>query len=269
LIKSLPKDEKCSDVLLFDDAQENSIQFAHGHNEDDDPFFKPLNFLLTATFNSTQENSFTFNAYTYAGQLSGNAFGFNSWGMSISVNSLYPMEDRPNQNPLNVKNGATQYFVMRDLLESRSLSDAVHRATRFPIFTGFSANVGSMNEQTLINIETAPRTFGVTRIGANGFQGAIPHFNVYLHLNQTQEHDRSSRFRREKFIEMSPFTSSLQILDFLGDTTTPVYKNDSKGISTLATCLFNFELQTASIYVQNPTLSNPILVLPFQSTSSR
>jgi len=113
LLRSKVLIDKCSDVMLF----ENNVT-VHGHNEDEDPLYRNQNFVLKT------EN---WTAYTYAGQLAGNAFGVNQqYGISVAINSLYSPE-------VNI-NGAGQYFVMRDLLEASSISDAIRRAIQYPVF---------------------------------------------------------------------------------------------------------------------------------------
>jgi len=254
--------DRCSDALIY---QNNG--FVHGHNEDDSPWYQPLNYILEVSFNasgSSQPQSWW--GYTYAGQLAGNAFGFNSFGLSFSMNSLYPLGDPYDENQLLAKKGVSQYFVLRDMLEATSLSDAIYRLTRYPVFTGYSVNIGSLNDRTLVNIETGPRSYAVSRVGTGGFEGELPHFNNYVHLNQTQEGDASSKFRLYRFHEMSPISTPSQVIDFLGDTENteyPVYRNGTWGILTISTAIFDFEGRTASIFEDNPKYSDPVLVLNF------
>ena len=56
----------------------------------------------------------------------GNAFAFSKKGhFSITMNSLFPMK--------TTTTGAGQYFVLRDLLDSHSMDDAISRATKYQI----------------------------------------------------------------------------------------------------------------------------------------
>jgi len=184
----------------------------------------------------------------------------------FSMNSLYPVGDPYDENQLQAKKGVSQYFVLRDMLEATSLSDAVYRLTRYPVFTGYSANIGSLHEKTLVNVETGPRSYAVSRVGADGFEGELPHFNTYEHLNQTQQRDASSKFRFYRFHQMSPINTPSQVIDFLGDTENkefPVYRNGTWGILTLTTVIYDFVGRTASIFDENPKYSDPILVFNF------
>jgi len=252
---------KCSDVLLHPSSP--STTYLHGHNEDDSEYFQSLNFLLRTT-PSTSPSSVNFTAYIYAGQLPGNAFGFTSSGLSVSINSLFP-----NQT-LDPFSGAAQYFIMRDLLESTSLNDLIFRATQFPSFSGFSLNAASLNEKRLLNMEVAPgELYSVRSINALK-PGVIGHFNMYLYLNGSveQQVDTSSEARLNRFNEMEgEISMESGVRGFLGDTANaryPVYRTgDSDDTVTLATVVYDLTQKQVAIYVGNPKTALPLYVLPF------
>jgi len=233
-----PQDH-CSDVLMIED----NGSFASGHNEDDNKFW------LNSTFLVETKN---WVAFTYASQLSGNAFAFSKRGLSVTMNSLFP-----NATYLD---GAGQNFILRDILEAKDLNDAIARATKNFAMSGFSCNLGSIHKREVVNIEVGGRNVSVAHRGNTWKNGTIPHFNEYLRLHVAQSPDKSSDERLKRFREMRP-TTTQGIVNFLGDfkdVNYPVYRTGTDGVYTLATQLVNFQNNSISIWNhKNPKSSNP------------
>jgi hypothetical protein len=66
-------------------------------------------------------------AYTYAGELPSCAFGFNSYGVVFTLNSV------PLASEEAVAGGVARNFISRDLLEAHNLDDALEVGMLFPL----------------------------------------------------------------------------------------------------------------------------------------
>ena len=65
-------------------------QTAMGHNKDGTPIDLSTGYLVKAQVMEESGSVENFFAYCYAGQLCGNAFGYNGKGVVTTVNSLFP-----------------------------------------------------------------------------------------------------------------------------------------------------------------------------------
>jgi hypothetical protein len=178
---------RCSDVVS---------KHVLGHNEDDDTFFLGKCALV-------EDESDGWTAFFYPGQLAGNAYGWN-WrsGVAVSSNQLSP-------NPLNVS-GAGYYFLTRSALDAVSADDALARVTQYPAFSGFSLNVGSARDSRFFNVEVSVNKFKVT-------PAPVPHFNMYVYMNVSQQSDTSSVTRMERFDALGRPDDLEGIVVFLSD----------------------------------------------------
>ena len=61
-----------------------------GHNEDGALIDLTTGYLVKAQITEESGSSENFFAYCYAGQLCGNAFGYNGKGVVTTLNSLFP-----------------------------------------------------------------------------------------------------------------------------------------------------------------------------------
>lgn len=61
-----------------------------GHNEDGSPIDLPTGYLVKAQVMEESGSVENFFAYCYAGQLCGNAFGYNGKGVVTTVNAVFP-----------------------------------------------------------------------------------------------------------------------------------------------------------------------------------
>jgi len=169
------------------------------------------------------------------------------------MNSLFP-----NATYLD---GAGQYFVLRDILESKDLHDAISRTTKHHSMSGFSCNIGSLHKREVVNFEVGGRNISAAHRGNTWRNGTIPHFNEYLRLHVAQSPDKSSDERLKRYRQMRPSTTK-DVISFLGDfkdVNYPVYRTgNSDGVYTLATQLVNFQNNTISIWNhKNPKSSAP------------
>ncbi|KAK9698502.1 hypothetical protein RND81_08G109300 [Saponaria officinalis] len=103
ILEDVDTPDECSDVLVVKDAMAIAA-----HNED-------ANVALIANF----EDGLSYTAYTYAGELPTCAFGFNTYEVAFTLNSVAPLEEEI------VAGAIGRNFVSRDLLEATSISDAI------------------------------------------------------------------------------------------------------------------------------------------------
>lgn len=222
---------KCSDVVST---------HAMGHNEDDDSFFAGKCGLLL-------DHASGYGGFLYPGQLVGNAFSWNRHGLFFSSNQLTPL--------LWNVSGAGYYFLTRDALQSRTLHEAISRATRHSAFSGFSLNIGSV--LGCANLEVWQNESVVTFPSPS-----LAHLNLYLYMNVSQQTDPSSVHRLQKYHQMGSPKTPTQIAAYLSDTSDlqyPVYRwNDSQGESTLATAIVDWSNHTLCIYNNKSDSNQPL-----------
>lgn len=116
-------------------------------------------------------------------------------------------------------------FINRDMLAARTVADALARATVAPRATGFSANLASLYDgtDTMLNLEVSAEAHSVFVVTDHYY-----HFNMYRHLNVSQEVDEST-VHREARAEAMPaaetMSGALQILGDTADKAYPIYRN--------------------------------------------
>jgi hypothetical protein len=163
---------RCSDVLSPN---------VSAHNEDGDigVFTEALTYVVRTP---------DFTAFCYAGQLCGNAFSVNRFGMSQTMNQLWPLRDEVTASSWL---GAAQNYALRSTIMWSSPTVAV-ASLPTPCMTGFSVNYFAASGAA--NVEVAFNVSAVTWI-PNG--RVFGHFNEYLVLNVSQPRDISAEHRRK------------------------------------------------------------------------
>ena len=92
------------------------------------------------------QNGRSWTAFTYAGELSTAAWGFNDAGVSFTLNAVYANE---------VKTGGVgRTFVSRSLLDAPDLESAVERAQEANQATGHNLNIIGLDEHAIVTVET-------------------------------------------------------------------------------------------------------------------
>ncbi|KAK3021892.1 hypothetical protein RJ639_047396, partial [Escallonia herrerae] len=266
--------DDCSDILVVSD----SMAFA-AHNEDANVALVGHTYLIKGTLHT----GLSFTAYTYAGELPSCAFGFNSHGLAFTLNSVPPTEDEI------VAGGIGRNFISRDLLEARSIDDAlavsflflfskylvsiwamedsntvallrVQRIRSSEVSVGHSYNLIGVKTRRILNVETASRN----RVSIHEV-GAVPffHANMYLHLHVEQAvlsffldvkaQDENS-IRRQKRAALLPKKSKDDFLSLVGDMEDARYPIYMTGplLYTLCTAVINLDEKTLSIVEGNP-----------------
>ena len=246
-----------------------------GHNEDGGAEQKSQNYIVHYTVwreGQTPASARKFTAYTYAGMLSGWAFGANEY-LAFSINALFPKP--PADQFLSI------YAVCRDVLEATSLEDAVQRASIAGQAGGASFNLGEYATKSLSNFETAPAAskdsparHTLIKV-ADQLHKVAAHANSYIrlqvpdaleHYSSYDKADSADRVRRA--IALPPASSAEMVLDIEGDTQGrfPIY---NKG--TLATALFDLGAMTWHVWNENAKgrASQPDVTIHLGGNASR
>ncbi|KAJ7944999.1 Acyl-coenzyme A:6-aminopenicillanic-acid-acyltransferase [Quillaja saponaria] len=235
ILAFLPKEAKssnadspddCSDVLIVSDSMAIAA-----HNEDANVALFGHTYLIKGTL----PNGPSFIAYTYAGELPSCAFGFNSHGLAFTLNSVPPDEDEI------MAGGIGRNFMSRDLLEAKSIDDALSRIHSSEISVGHSYNLIETRTRKIVNVETASRKrVSVRVIGETPFF----HANMYLHLQISQVQDENSLSRQKRAAILTK-QSKAEFLSLLGDTNDTKYPIYMTGI-----------LKTFEFFLVNPLFIN-------------
>lgn len=246
--------DACTDLLLKD---------GWAHNEDYNTLFFDSMYLVNVTWTNAAAGGspLSFATFTYPGVLPGWAPGWNSHGVAMSWNVLYPRDMR-------VGGGVGVAFVCRDVLTATSVADALRLAAPPDLALGQNLNVGSFDSPFAITtMETAPGgradVLDITR-GSQGLSsgGAYFHANEYLRIQNVRQFEHnliSSRHRRATYLALSrPPTNLSAALNVLGDQSDESYpifrRNDSSLEDTLFTVAFDLRARTVTTYRDNPVL---------------
>jgi len=228
----------CTDCLVF-----TADSALIGHNEDGSPASLGRMYVVTVNLDEGP----TFSALSYPGFLPGNAFGFNEAGILHTVNHVAP---RP------IKVGLSRHFLARDLLDARTLDEAIRNITVSDRASGFNYNIGSLSERRVVSVEVAPERHHVYEV-----QGYYTHTNHYFELNdQKQEIALSSRKRLERSMTLcrvTPPTDAGHILALLGDQTDrdyPIFRDATlpDADATLCSALYDLDSRELRIYYDHP-----------------
>ncbi|MFW9991664.1 MAG: C45 family autoproteolytic acyltransferase/hydrolase [Candidatus Odinarchaeota archaeon] len=128
------------------------------HNEDLDPVLGKYSYFLH--YKLADGSSFL--AFAYCGCIPGLSFGFNSYGIVKTCNSL--------SDPYK-KMGIPRILFGRSILEAKSLSEAVTRTQQHsPRSGGASYNLVSLHDDQAVNVETTSISAAITPITGRYFR---------------------------------------------------------------------------------------------------
>ncbi len=228
----------CTDCLVL--TPETALI---GHNEDGSP--AALGNVYAVRAQVDEQPAFT--ALCYPGFLPGNAFGFNEAGVLHTVDAVSPRQ---------VRVGLGRHFLARSLLDASSLNDAIRRVTVPGRAAGFTYNIGSVSERSLVSVEVSPDRHHVQQV-----QRSYVHTNHYLNLADVeQEIGPSSRARLERaqaLCQATAHSDATQVLSLLGDETDrsyPIYRTATPPdrIATLCSAFFDLDRRQLHIYAGHP-----------------
>lgn len=235
---------------------------AWGHNEDGEPALGASTTTYFVAANITYPNGefpdSSYFAFTYPGQLSGWAWGFNAHGVSQSINALW--DNQPDGEHML---GVT--FISRNVLDASDMQDALKR-TRIPYQGGgMHFNLGSataactVNDPCQYSVESSPD--GTSALNLHTVPGGrYAHFNQYLHSDQPPLGDYESsvhRLARAAALNTraSPPQTTDQMLAVLSDQTDkqyPIHRANTTEdpMVTYTTSLFDLRAKTLQIFTQ-------------------
>lgn len=226
------------------------------HNDDND--FSLLNHtaLITATFGAIR-----FTGFTYLGDLTTGAFGFNNQGVAVSLNWVGPTDV--------LKGGLGRGFIARSVLDAVSFQDAVTRVTVPNQCAGHNYQLMDYKHRSIVNIETAPgQLFSYKAIADPYF-----HANQYTTLQVPQYFTNSSVHRLARVQQLAVPYDAASVLKVLGDqhdVQYPIFhdqlSHDRGELSdwTLATALFDLDNRTMTMYHGNPSRQVVMYQLPLE-----
>lgn len=226
------------------------------HNEDYGTlFFDSIYFVRHIFLGTNGQEIYSFSSFTYPGVLPGWAPGWNSHGLGMSWNVLYPSQVRPGPS-------VAVAFVCRDVLSARSIEEAIALATPEDLALGQNFNVGSFHSKRIVTVEIAPS--GANNVLSISDGAAVTfHANEYLRMHtvpQATSSLLSSRHRKQTFEQLAKqgLHSMHDLLWVLGDTSDAAYpifrRNDTTHEDTLFTVAFDLVSQTIAAYRANPRL---------------
>jgi hypothetical protein len=238
--------DHCSDLGLIykDTANNNQPRIIQGHNED---WWSTVAGIMSIIHTPDWWG------YIYPGQLPGTSFVVNRHGLSLSMNSLWPLVPGYSAQSGTDGHGVSYLFsyALRSIVNARSTEEVTAQLAKYPIYSGYSLNVMSACDTSLTNIEGYGNTLGVTtRIGAEQ-AGPQPHFNNYLSLNVKQDTSEGTSVGRMDCFAHSTFHNREDVRNFLGNLTCPVFFTESNGMDeseTLSTWIVDPQEKKCSMY---------------------
>jgi hypothetical protein len=190
--------------------------------------------------------------YLYPGQLAGTSMVVNCYGLSLTMNSMYPSTPGYTSQSVPSGKGISYLFsyVLRGAVKFSTTKAVLEHLSKYPIYSGYSLNVLSSCDGSVTNVEGYGDKLGVfTHQGADEIGSVVGHYNSYSTLAVKDGAGTSSE--RAKCQARSTFNSSDDIRSFLGNLTCPMFFtsiNGARTSETLATWIMNPETKTCTRY---------------------
>ena len=170
----------CTTVIV---KKQNSVLFAH--NEDNTVFNESNVALIKYNYGDRYVIS-----YTMAERLAGCAFSYNSSGILFTSNYVF------GEN-INLDN-LSRYIVVRDVINSKSIDEAVTKLKQNDVASAFSLNILDVKTNKVINIEKDVNEIYLTEVIEK--YARSNHFHAKKH--DESKDPLSSKFRYEKTNEL-------------------------------------------------------------------
>ncbi|XP_072930962.1 beta-alanyl-dopamine/carcinine hydrolase isoform X3 [Epargyreus clarus] len=271
--RSLARNDTGGCTSLAIKTQDNGIL---GHTED--ALTPTLNhwYIMSAHIIPTPEDreqgavEERFASLCYAGQFPGYTSGYNEHGLVFSINTLSPAVLKPGATP--------RTFITRALLASKNYADA----ERILIDEGLGAANGfSLNmiwsdikgNRNIYNVEVSPNlSADRSAINVHHYnKDVLMHCNRYLRLPVNESDGRmiDSSTERMKTIKSYPTPQTKEdIAKILSDTTNkrfPIFEQEpDSDVQTIAASMFDLNEMTWSLYINKPSESEPVAILPLR-----
>ncbi|WP_457557552.1 C45 family autoproteolytic acyltransferase/hydolase [Candidatus Harpocratesius sp.] len=157
----------CSSILIKDDQNSHTERFYLGHNEDHDYYLASNAYLVKVIL----ETGISFLSHLYPGCLAGPSFWVNSYGVGISGNAI---------NEQKKKLGIPKSLLDRAAVEAKSISEILSILTNKGRTGGYSYNIFSMPDFSLINLETTSTDYAKISVANNSERFIFFHTNHYI-----------------------------------------------------------------------------------------
>ncbi|MCF2141138.1 MAG: C45 family peptidase [Candidatus Lokiarchaeota archaeon] len=157
----------CSSILIKEDQNSYTERFYLGHNEDHDYYLASNAYLVKVIL----ENGISFLSHLYPGCLAGPSFWVNSYGVGISGNAI---------NEPKKKLGIPKSLLDRAAVETKSISEILSILTNKSRSGGYSYNIFSMPDFSLINLETTSTDYASISVVNNSEHVKSP---IFFHTN--------------------------------------------------------------------------------------
>ena len=171
-----------------------------GHNEDGDKISVNTSFMVHARItNSTSQAAQEFTALCYAAELCGTAFGYNlNTGLVTTCNAVFPkninssavrkfyltLSHSPSVLPPSLPSVVYSYPLSYSLCAARNYLNRLSLSADYaqllstlnsvPCSSGFSLNVGQLDNLAVTNLEVWPGGISVFKVSGYNY-----HFNMY------------------------------------------------------------------------------------------
>jgi hypothetical protein len=229
--------EHCSDVgALLADVRTKETRVVQGHNED---------WWSSVASEMSIVHTPDWWGYAYPGQLPGTSFFVNNKGLSLSMNSLYPLSPGYTSESTTSRKGVAVVFAyaLRSVMNATSTDEVVKQLSKFPIYSGYSLNVMSGCETSITNIEGYGDRLSVQSRRGLDQAGTIGHFNAYVNSAVDQDSEGTSSKRME-CLDKADINSAGDIRNYLGNLDCPVFFTSLNG---------DHESETMSTFIADPT----------------
>lgn len=233
--------DHCSDIgLIFRDEStaDRMVRIIQGHNED---WWSGVADKMSVIYTPDWWG------YLYPGQLPGTSFVTNRHGLTLSMNSLYPLIPGYTYESAPSNQGVAYVFayVLRSIVNYTNTNDIESKLSQYPIYSSYSLNVMSACHKTLTNIEAYGDRMNIQHRRESQL-GHIGHFNAYINSNVEQDLDGSTSVTRRECELKQTFNQFSDVRSFLGNLSCPIFFTDLNG---------NHNSETMATWIADP-LSN-------------
>lgn len=183
---------------------------------------------------------YSLTAFSYAGSLPGDAFGWNGFGTCVTVNYLAPIDKEvdPTRLPRN--------FTGRALLEAKDINHGLEILRTCPDATGYHYFMGHGNR--IVSVEQYKDDLSVQDVS-----GRMAHANHYIHPQFVQKAsgDENTKTRQERADTLiADEVTNSDILLNTQDAPNSICRREGDNGRTLSSVEFN--LTEKLVHIKNP-----------------
>ncbi|XP_056635057.1 beta-alanyl-dopamine/carcinine hydrolase isoform X1 [Diorhabda sublineata] len=209
-----------------------------------------------------------FTSLCYAGHLPGYTMSYNHHGLIFTINTLSVKHTYPGKTP--------RMFITRSLLGAENFVQAqeIIRDRGCGAGNGCSINMTFLNQEgdrMFHNAEMAPSDKQESQL--NVFTASpgecIIHTNKYLRIKIDETNENMTNSSLNRMATFATYPSPKQkhdVLKMLSDTTNPNFPvfldTPNNYVKTVAVGIFDCVAKTWSLYSDNPSKNEPLVVLP-------